>query len=312
MSARELAGECGLPAAGASLYYELLNDSHLRLAFAVGHFRKNLVETSTVPAPSPAAERPSFLVRHQFLIYRLFSLSGLIPVGAYLVVHLLTNASIINGPAAYQEQVDRIHSLGIMLLPVEITFIFIPILFHAAVGWLIISGALPNANSYPYASNIRYTLQRATGIIAFVYIVFHVVQLHHLFGAPFKDLGGASFDAEHASSSAAIALRPLWVLILYVIGMLSCVYHFANGLWTQGITWGLWTSAAAQRRASYISVVVGIGLAVAGLSSLVGMRGLDVKEAEKIENRMKAQREAILEPDESTVTRGAAPVIEAK
>ena len=34
-----------------------------------------------------------FLARHQFLIYRLFSLAGLVPVGAFLVVHLLTNAS---------------------------------------------------------------------------------------------------------------------------------------------------------------------------------------------------------------------------
>ena len=68
-------------------------------------------------------------------------------------------------------------------------------------------------------------------------------------GAPFKDIGGAQFDPEHAASSTAIALQPLWVKILYVIGMLSCVYHFANGLWTQGITWGLWTSAAAQRPA---------------------------------------------------------------
>ncbi|HTM56523.1 MAG TPA: succinate dehydrogenase, partial [Pirellulales bacterium] len=60
------------------------------------------------PAPATAAEpRPSFVLRHQFLIYRLFSLSGLIPVGAYLVVHLATNASIINGPMTFQEQVDR-------------------------------------------------------------------------------------------------------------------------------------------------------------------------------------------------------------
>ena len=44
----------------------------------------------------------SFFGRHQFLIYRLFSLAGLIPVGAYIVVHLLTNASILNGPATYQ------------------------------------------------------------------------------------------------------------------------------------------------------------------------------------------------------------------
>jgi succinate dehydrogenase / fumarate reductase cytochrome b subunit len=252
--------------------------------------------TPPVSAPPAAAvaPEPSFLLRHQFLIYRLFSLCGLIPIGAYLVVHLMTNASILNGPAAFQDNVDRIHSLGVLLLPVEITFIFVPILFHAAVGWLIISGAMPNMQSYPYASNIRYTMQRATAIIAFVFILFHVIQLHHLAGAPFKEIGGAQFEPEHASSSAAIALRPLWIQILYAVGMLSVVYHFANGLWTQGITWGIWTSAAAQRRASWISVVVGVGLAIVGLSALGGMRGVDVDKAVQVEDAMEAQHDAIL------------------
>ena len=202
------------------------------------------MESSSAEVPSAASE-PSFLVRHQFLIYRLFSLSGLIPVGAYLVVHLLTNASVVNGPMTFQEQVDRIHSLGVALPFVEWTFIFIPILFHALVGWLIIAGAVPNAGSYAYASNVRYTMQRATGIIAFLFILFHVVQLHHTLGAPLRNFEGfgGQFDAEHAASSASIALAPLWVKIVYTIGMLSVVYHFANGLWTQGITWGLWTSA---------------------------------------------------------------------
>jgi succinate dehydrogenase / fumarate reductase cytochrome b subunit len=254
------------------------------------------VETASAPPAVPVSTgetAPSFLVRHQFLIYRLFSLSGLVPVGAYLVVHLLTNASIVNGPMTYQEQVDRIHSLGVALLPVEITFIFLPILFHAAVGWLIISGALPNTLAYPYASNIRYTMQRVTGIIAFAFIVFHVIQLHHLAGAPFKDLGGGQFDPEHASSSAAVAIRPLWITILYAIGMLATVYHFANGLWTQGITWGLWTSPAAQRRASWISGIVGVALAVIGLSAIGGMANVDVEQATRVENEMLKRRDAI-------------------
>ena len=61
------------------------------------------METSPAPAAPAVVPRPSFLVRHQFVIYRLFSLSGLIPVGAYLVVHLVTNASILNGPMSFQD-----------------------------------------------------------------------------------------------------------------------------------------------------------------------------------------------------------------
>jgi succinate dehydrogenase / fumarate reductase cytochrome b subunit len=242
-------------------------------------------------------------LRHQFLIYRLFSLSGLIPVGAYMVVHLATNASIINGPMTFQEQVDRIHALGAVLPLVEWVFIFLPIMFHAFVGWLIISGAMPNTNSYPYASNIRYTLQRATGIIAFFFILFHVAQLHNVLGAPFKEMGGAAFDPEHASSSAALALQPTWIKVVYAVGMLACVYHLANGLWTQGITWGIWTSAAAQRRASWISVVVGLLLAVVGLSALFGMWTVDVDKAIKVEDAMNAQQAEILKLQEEPATR---------
>jgi succinate dehydrogenase / fumarate reductase cytochrome b subunit len=257
----------------------------------------------TTSAPAPAAEvSPSFLLRHQFLIYRLFSLSGLVPIGAYLFVHLATNASVINGPMTFQDQVDRIHSLGLVLPLVEWVFIFIPILFHAFVGWLIIAGALPNVNSYPYASNIRYTLQRVTAIIAFFFIVFHVVQLHHLFGAPFEEVGGAAFDPEQATSSTAIALQPVWIKILYAVGMLSVVYHFANGLWTQGITWGLWTSAAAQRRASWVSVVVGLALAAIGLSALWGFSTVDVETARKVEQAMQSQKEAVLQLEATNET----------
>jgi succinate dehydrogenase / fumarate reductase cytochrome b subunit len=225
---------------------------------------------------------PTFLSRHQFVIYRLFSLSGLIPVGAFLVVHLLTNASVLAGPGSFQSRVDLIHSLGPLLVPIEWAFIFLPMLFHATVGFIIIANGMPNVGSYPYVSNVRYTLQRATGMIAFAFIVWHVLQLHWL-GTPF---GGGKFDPHHASSSAAAALQPMIVAILYAIGILSTVFHFANGLWTLGITWGLWTSPAAMRRASWISVAVGVLLGGAGLGALAGMRSVDIAEARTIETRM--------------------------
>jgi succinate dehydrogenase / fumarate reductase cytochrome b subunit len=150
------------------------------------------------------SDSPSFLERHQFLIYRLFSLAGLMPVGAFLVVHLLTNSSVLAGAASFQSRVDLIHSLGPLLVPVEVAFIFLPMLFHAAVGFVIIANGLPNVGSYPYVGNVRYTLQRATGMIAFVFIIWHIYQLHWL-GAP---LGGGKFDPHHATSTAATARLP--------------------------------------------------------------------------------------------------------
>jgi succinate dehydrogenase / fumarate reductase cytochrome b subunit len=225
---------------------------------------------------------PSFFARNQFLIYRLFSLAGLMPVGAFLAVHLLTNASVLAGPATFQARVDMIHSLGPLLVPIEWAFIFLPMIFHAVVGFVIIANGMPNVGSYAYVSNVRYTLQRATGMIAFVFIIWHVTQLHWL-GTPF---GGGRFDPHYATSSAAVVLRPLLITILYAVGILSTVFHFSNGLWTMGITWGLWTSPAAMRRANLISVFVGVLLGGAGLGALGGMRNVNVEQARQIETRM--------------------------
>jgi hypothetical protein len=76
------------------------------------------------------------------------------------------------------------------------------------------------------------------------------------------------------------------VSILYAVGVLSTVFHFSNGLWTLGITWGLWTSPAAMRRANWISIAVGVLLGGAGLGALGGLRSVDIEQARAIENRM--------------------------
>jgi succinate dehydrogenase / fumarate reductase cytochrome b subunit len=250
----------------------------------------------------------SFFARHQFLIYRLFSLAGLMPVGAFLVVHLLTNASVLAGAGVFQSRVDMIHSLGPLLVPIEWAFIFLPMLFHAVVGFVIIANGLPNVGSYSYVGNVRYTLQRATGMIAFVFIIWHITQLHWL-GTPF---GGGRFDPHHATSSAAVVLRPLLITILYAVGILSTVFHFSNGLWTLGITWGLWTSPGAMRRANWISIMVGVLLGGAGLGALGGMRSVDVEQAKVIETRMedvKRMLEGGQSPLESSPSHGQAPAV---
>ena len=231
----------------------------------------------------------SFLGRHQFLLYRLFSLAGLIPVGAFVMVHLLTNASVLGGAAAFQSRVDLIHSLGPLLPAIEWLFIFLPMLFHAIMGFVIITTGMPNVGSYSYMGNVRYTLQRASGMIAFVFILWHITQLHWM-GAP---LGGGQFDPHHAASSAAVALKPVAIALMYAIGVIATVYHFANGLWSLGITWGLWTSPAAMQRANWLSLAVGLGLGAAGLGALGGMRSIDVEKAKEVETRMYKARQIL-------------------
>jgi len=239
----------------------------------------------------------SFLARHDFLIRRLHSLSGLVPVGGYMIVHLVVNASVLESPATFQKNVYSIHSAGSLLPWIEWAFIFLPILFHAIIGLVIIAGGMPNTVHYPYKENFRYTLQRATGILAFFFIAIHVFHMHGWFNHfdpwmknvvyPF---GGGQFKAFNAASTAGVALQGWGYVAIYLIGVLSCVYHLANGIWTMGITWGVWTSPAAQARASAVCMAFGLLLAIVAVSALFGMRtageGEGLQQAIQAEDQM--------------------------
>jgi len=219
---------------------------------------------------------PSFFTRHEFLILRLHSLTGLFPVGFYMVVHLLTNASLLGGAPAFQKNVDTIHSLGPALPLVEWTFIFLPIIFHAVVGVMIVRSGKSNSGRYAYSGNIRYTLQRATAWIALVFIFWHVFHMHGWLHNDYwhenlaKPLFGGQFDPERAASSVGLALAPLTARVAYAVGIAACVFHLSNGLWTMGITWGLWETAAAQRRANWVCGAFGLLLFAVGTAALFG------------------------------------------
>jgi succinate dehydrogenase / fumarate reductase cytochrome b subunit len=229
-----------------------------------------------------AAETPTD--KYYFLIRRLHSLTGLVPVGVFLVIHLSTNATVLApGPAGseFQRSVERIHALGPLLVPVEIVGIFLPLLFHALLGFQIIFTAQSNAQQYRYGSNIRYTLQRATGVIAFVFILYHVWQMHWLG----KEFGGGSFRVRDdnglplAATTTAAAIQAVWwIAPIYAIGVVSAVYHLANGIWTSLITWGITIRPRSQQVAGYVCAAFGIVLSLVGLGALSGFRTFNLTE----------------------------------
>ncbi len=225
-----------------------------------------------------APDCASVFGRHEFLVRRLHSLLGLVPVGGFLVFHLATNMSMLDGVEAFQYRVNQIHDLGpttIMML--EWPFIFLPILLHGIVGLIIVCRGKRNLRHYPYLGNFRYTLQRWTGVIAFVFIVLHVFHMHGWLkfqwwtNAVARPLGGAQFDPDHAITAAEALQASVFIQIVYAAGILACVYHFANGLWTMGITWGVWTGTRAQHRAGIPCAAIGLFLAIVGLGALFGM-----------------------------------------
>lgn len=209
-----------------------------------------------------------------------------------MTVHLITNASLLNGAGTFQNNVNMIHSLGQILPLVEWGFIFLPIIFHAVVGIWIIKSGKSNHDNYRYVANWRYTLQRWTGVIAVLFIFTHVFHLHGWFHSDWwlnsvaEPLGMAKFRAYNAASTLAIAMGGFVWPIFYFVGIVACVFHLANGIWTMGITWGVWISPKAQQTASYVCAGFGGVLLLVGLSALAATKITDPEEAKAIEDKM--------------------------
>jgi len=247
--------------------------------------------------PSDASKETSFFTRHEFALRRLHSLTGIVPLGLYMVVHLTTNASLLNGPETFQRAVFTIHSPGKLLPLIEWGFIFLPLLFHAGLGIWISREARYNTSHYRFVGNRRYAWQRWTGLVGLVYLFLHVMHLHGGFHAEWwmesiDGVGLGQFRPYNAGSSLVHAMNLgygiLWPAI-YLVGVLALVYHFINGIWTAGITWGLWVSPKAQIRATKVCVALGVVLTVISLSAWAAATfpgPEDAAEMRVVEDRM--------------------------
>lgn len=214
-------------------------------------------------APSASAEGLKPLKLNSFLLRRLHSLSGIVPVGLFVIMHLFTNFQMLVGD--YQHEVQFIHSLPALLI-LEVT-IWVSIAFHAGLGLIYTFQGRTNVKRYPYMDNWRYTLQRITGILALIFIFVHVSTLRwrwNYFGlidTPFYVAGPDGQPLVSATTAAAIQ-HSVWMLLFYIVGTASVVYHWCNGLWTAAISWGLTVSVASQKRWGYVCGILGITLAL--------------------------------------------------
>ncbi|MBE3594276.1 MAG: succinate dehydrogenase cytochrome b558 subunit [Candidatus Carbobacillus altaicus] len=192
-----------------------------------------------------------------FVNRRLHSLLGVVPIGLFLIEHLVANATAAGGPEKFNETVALINKLPFVLF-LEIVFIWLPILFHAIYGVYIAFQAKNTLPRYGYFRNWMFYLQRVTGLIAFVYIAWHVweTRVQAAFGQP------VDFNM-----MANILSSPLMV-VFYVIGVLSTVFHFSNGLWSFAVSWGIAIGPRAQRHMTYVSLVVFILLSIVGLMAI--------------------------------------------
>ena len=107
--------------------------------------------------------------KNEFYLRRLHSLLGIIPIGAFLIVHLMINHQATQGAGAFNKAAGFMESLPFLLVT-ELILIYIPILYHGLYGIHIAFTAKENIGHYSLFRNWMFALQRLTGILSLIHI----------------------------------------------------------------------------------------------------------------------------------------------
>ncbi|NBD28132.1 succinate dehydrogenase cytochrome b558 subunit [Paenibacillus glycinis] len=204
--------------------------------------------------------------RNSYYWRKLHSLLGVIPLGGFIVVHALANYQAFErGPEGFTGAVHFINGLPLVPL-LEIFGIYLPILFHGVYGLYMAYQSNVNPGQYSYGRNWAFMLQRLTGVLTFIFVFWHVyntrVQVY---------LGNVTHE-ELGATMHGIATHPAY-FALYVIAVLSAVFHFSNGLWAFMISWGITVSPRAQKISSYFCMILFAAISALLILSLVAFTG---------------------------------------
>jgi len=198
---------------------------------------------------------------------KLHQLTGILPLGIFLLEHFYTNSKALSGPGDFNNAVKDLQSIPYILF-VEIGGIFIPLLYHAIYGLVITMEARPNNLAYPYARNWFYTIQRITAIILFFFITFHVLNFRFGF-IPSINTQSVAHHVDEAFNIVAREFRMIPIFIIYMIGITATVWHLANGLWLFLVDWGITIGERAQRLTGYACIAFGVVLLLVGINAAV-------------------------------------------
>ena len=204
---------------------------------------------------SATATRPET----SYFLRKLHSLSGIVPVGAFLAEHFWSNSAALVGAAKYNETSQELQTIPFRVF-VEWAFIFLPILFHGGYGVYIWLRGESNVSQYPWVKNWLYTFQRYTGLIAFAYIGWHVYTQRWL-------THGMSTYAEMAQQ----LLNP-WALAFMIVGVVASSFHLGVGIWNFLCKWGLAATVRAQRAAGQLGLAIGIVFSCVGVLIVLSFR----------------------------------------
>lgn len=168
---------------------------------------------------------------------RLHSLSGVVPLAAFLIQHLIGNSFTILGQEEYDHHVEFLIGLPFVVV-IEATTIWAPLAFHAALGIAFTFNAKWNPSEYAYQRNFMYVLQRVTGIVTLIFVIQHLATTRF----------GLSEAQKHSMFETMLLYFSdnTFLVLFYIVGFVAAAFHMCNGLWSFCIMWGITITKKTQ------------------------------------------------------------------
>jgi len=208
------------------------------------------------------------LNRESFFWHKVHSLTGIIPVGFYMVQHLTLNSFSLGGADKFNGVIGFFEAMPKhILIVLEVFVIWLPLVFHAIYGIFIVGRAQQNfiGSKYGWSQNRMYWLQRASGVYLLFFLAIHV-SMTTIRKYVTNNPEVIMFNEWHMKLTS---FGGLW-LIFYVLGITTASYHLAYGIWNFCIRWGITVSDAAQVRVQKLSLALFVGITLLGYGALAG------------------------------------------
>lgn len=192
------------------------------------------------------------------LLRRVHGWTAVAPVGAYVVFHILVNATVIAGPEVYGRAGRALEALpGRVWL--EWFGIALPICLHVALGIVLGNTGWALGEPRPYRRAWMQNVQRGAGAYLVFFAIFHVWSVRFS-----PDAARAEADFHRLMVDQ---LRHPGVLALYALGVVTACAHLGLGLLR---ILGAAPGAPPSRRVEAVVLASAAVLALIGVNALLG------------------------------------------
>jgi succinate dehydrogenase cytochrome b subunit len=199
----------------------------------------------------------------------LFTWTGVVPLGGFLLVHLAINAFALRGAARFATVLGALHRMpGLGAL--EAGFIVLPLALHGALGVWLAATRRPLTAKRPYSPNMQLAM-RIAGIGVLAFLGMHLPEFRWRDGG--ERLGGNATAALLAADLSWTWQGMPWRALAYLVGAGCAAFHLGVGLW------GLFAGSSRGQSSRRARVAAAWGLGAASFAIWLGFANVVVLHA---------------------------------